>query len=126
MPRGRGGKRQGTPGKAYSNRTDMGMDYNMGAGSPAAGGQQAPAEQQPLIRPAMGADQIPNLSDPTMRPGEPVTAGLSVGPGAGPEALGPLPPPPMDPLRMAIQAMMMVAPNPDLVRVMNRLNYEGR
>lgn len=31
--------------------------------------------------------QIPSLSDPSARPGEPVTAGLPGGPGPGPEAL---------------------------------------
>lgn len=32
-------------------------------------------------------DDSPMLSDPTMRPDEPITAGLSSGPGPGPEAL---------------------------------------
>lgn len=122
MPRG--GKRQGTPGKAYSNRTDLGMDYS--PGDAAAGGMQAPTQQRQFIPPAIGADQVPNLSDPTMRPDEPVTAGVNVGAGPGMEALGPMPPSPMDPVRQAIQAMMLVSPNPDLVRVLNRLNYEGR
>ena len=123
MPRG--GKRQGTQGKAYANRTDLGINYGAN-GSPAAGGMQAPAEQTPLAGPVIGAEQVPNLSDPTMRPDEPVTAGLPVGPGAGPEALGPMPPPPTDPIRQVVQAMMQVAPNPDLVRVLARLDYEGR
>lgn len=122
MPRG--GKRRGTPGKAYANRTDLTSDY--APGSAAAGGMTPPVQQRPFVGPPMGADQVPNLSDPTMRPQEPVTAGLSVGPGPGPEALGPMPPGPADPLRMAVQAMMMVSPNPDLVRVLNRLSYEGR
>lgn len=122
MPRG--GKRQGTPGKAYSNRTDLGMNYS--PGDAAAGGMQAPVEQRQFIPPAIGADQVPSLSDPTMRPDEPVTAGVNVGAGPGMEALGPMPPSPMDPVRQALQAMMLVSPNPDLVRVLNRLNYEGR
>jgi hypothetical protein len=33
-------------------------------------------------------DDSPMLTDPTQRPGEPVTAGLATGPGAGPEAMG--------------------------------------
>jgi len=123
MPRG--GKRQGTQGKGYSNRTDLAVDYAPG-GNPASGGMEAPKEQMPLMGPAVGADQIPNLGDPTSRPDEPVTAGLSVGAGAGSEAMGPMPPNPTDPVRQVIQAMMLVAPNPDLVRVLNRLDYEGR
>ncbi len=79
MPRGR--KRQGTPGKAYVNRTDMGQDYDNTAS--AAGGGRAPAPQMPT----RGPDDSPMLSSPTARPQEPITAGLSTGPGPGPEAL---------------------------------------
>lgn len=85
MPRGRGGNRQGTPGKAYSNRTDMMTNYDMEAGTPAAGGVKAPAQGAPVL--PVYPDQIPSLTTPTMRPDEPVTAGLPVGPGAGPEAM---------------------------------------
>lgn len=122
MPRG--GRRQGTQGKAYSNRTDLTSNYGSN-GSPASGGMQAPVQQAPTS-PLIGADQVPNIGDATMRPSEPVTAGLPMGPGPGPEALGPMPPPPMDPIRQVVQAMMMVSPNPDLIRVMARLDYEGR
>lgn len=122
MPRG--GKRQGTPGKGYMNRTDLATNYQ--PGSAAAGGMQAPVQQQQFIPPRIGVDDVPSLMDPTMRPDEPVTAGLNVGAGPGPEALGPMPPAPVDPVRQAIQAMMLVSPNPDLIRVLNRLNYEGR
>jgi len=84
MPRG--GKRQGTPGKAYSNRTDIGIDYNMQQdATPAAGGVQAPQEQRPMLD--IYPEDIPNLTDPTARPGEPITDGLPIGLGRGPEAL---------------------------------------
>jgi len=123
MPRG--GKREGTPGKAYVNRTDLGMDY--APGDAAAGGMQAPAQQAgSLMPPIIGADQVPNLGDPTNRPNEPVTAGIPYGEGPGPEALGPMPPDPTDPIRMVIQAMMMTTPNADLSRLLARLDYEGR
>jgi len=84
MPRG--GKRRGTPGRAYSNRTDLATDYAMEQGSPAAGGmgQLAGAEQaMPLVTP----DDTPGLSDPSQYPDQPIESGLPVGPGAGPEAL---------------------------------------
>ena len=88
MPRG--GKHQGTPGKGYSNRTDMGMDYmaqeQAGMATPAAGGVAPPSMRDML--PAYPED-TPNLLDSTARPNEPITAGLSVGPGPGPEALDP-------------------------------------
>ena len=84
MPRG--GKRQGTPGKAYSNRTDMGMNYDMQQDvTPAAGGMEAPTDQQPMLQ--VYPEDIPNLTDPTARPGEPITDGLPIGPGRGIEAL---------------------------------------
>lgn len=84
MPRG--GKRQGTPGKAYANRTDMGMNYD-NAASAAAGGMTAPAEQRPAMQ--MYPEDTPMLLDPTQRPAEPITAGLSSGGGPGPEVLDP-------------------------------------
>jgi hypothetical protein len=77
MPRG--GKRQGTPGKGYSNRTDLMNDYDQQAASPAAGGMQAP--QAPMQTP----DDTPGLSDPTQLPDEPITAGLPIGAGPGPQ-----------------------------------------
>jgi len=84
MPRG--GKRQGTPGKAYSNRTDMAIDYDMQQDvTPAAGGMEAPREQQPMLQ--VYPEDIPNLTDPTARPEEPITDGLPIGPGRGIEAL---------------------------------------
>lgn len=86
MPRGRGGARQGTPGKGYTNRTDMMQRYDMDAGSPAAGGVEAPAEQAPMALPTY-PDQLPSLTTPTQRPGEPITDGLARGAGRGREAL---------------------------------------
>jgi hypothetical protein len=79
MPRKRGGARQGTPGKGYANRTDLISNYDQAAASPAAGGIQAPP--MPMITP----DDTPNLSDPTQYPDEPITSGLRIGPGDGPQ-----------------------------------------
>ena len=121
MPRG--GKRQGTQGKAYSNRTDLAVNYAPG-GNPAAGG--APIAPQRPAAPLVSVDSIPNLGDPSANPSQPVTTGLSIGDGPGPEAMGPMPPDPTDPVRMVVQAMMLQNANPDLLRVLNRLNYEGR
>lgn len=85
MPRGRGGRRQGTPGRAYSNRTDLGMNYDNAGKSAAAGGEQP----QPDARPVMPVypEDTPSLLAPTARPTEPITDGLAVGAGRGPEAL---------------------------------------
>jgi hypothetical protein len=85
MPRG--GRRQGTPGKAYSNRTDLGVDYS--SGSPASGGivtnpQPTPTAPQAPGQAPMAPEDTPGLLDPTQRPGEPITAGLVTGEGPGP------------------------------------------
>ena len=121
MPRG--GKRTGTQGKAYSNRTDLAQNYGP-QGNPATGGQVAPEQQMQymdFIRP----DQVPNLSDPVITD-LPITTGLSSGPGAGPEAMPMMPSAATDPIRQLIESMLLVSDNPDLVRILNRLDYEGR
>ena len=86
MPRG--GKREGTPGKGYSNRTDLQMDYDNENTSAASGGQQAQAQAQPAPG-QMFPEDTPMLLDPTNRPDEPITSGLSTGAGRGPEVLDP-------------------------------------
>lgn len=122
MPRG--GAREGTPGKGYSNRTDLTSNYD-NAGQSAAGGGLEPPSAQPS-QSMIYADQVPNLSDPTSRPDEPVTAGINLGPGGGNEVMPPMPPPRVDPVRQILQSMIMTNSNPDLVRLLNRLDYEGR
>ena len=124
MPRG--GKREGTPGKGYSNRTDLTSNYDNAAASAAGGGIEPPSVDRAAAPVSIYADQVPNIYDPTARPDEPVTAGLNVGPGGGAEVMPPMPPPRVDPVRQIIQAMMMTNSNPDLVRLLNRLDYEGR
>jgi hypothetical protein len=102
MPRGRGGKRQGTPGTSYGNRSDLNMpistvpnqEYGKAAmqkqaqqavpmgqspvsAAPAESGAPQATASVPLPRPG----SLPYIS-PTARPNEPVTAGLPFGPGA--------------------------------------------
>lgn len=77
MPRG--GRRKGTPGKGYSNRTDMMVDYAPDeTGGAAAGGMEAGP-------PAVTPEDSPMLFDDTANPQEPVTAGLPIGAGPGPQ-----------------------------------------
>lgn len=84
MPRG--GPRKGTPGKGYSNRTDLQIDYNNAEMSAAAGGAPQPTAER---RAAMFPEDTPMLMDPTQRPSEPIASGLPVGPGRGPEGMDP-------------------------------------
>jgi hypothetical protein len=107
MPRkGRGGARLGKPGVAYGNRTDLNAQpVRTAPGQPyGAAKAQADAQRQmplPQLPPAAaapapgvpsstGAPELVGLYAPTMRPDEPVQAGLPIGPGEGPIA-GPTP-----------------------------------
>lgn len=119
MPPGRsnrGGRRQGTPGKSYSNRVDLqshqpvrtapGQAYGVATqqaqaqqamplpGGAANAGPSTPPPPGPLGgMPPLGTGPLPGslgpLHAPTGRPNEPVTHGLPTGPGAGPEILQP-------------------------------------
>ena len=112
MPRG--GPRNATPGKSYSNRTDLGGQNVVGPKPTATGkvpiqtapnqaqGQataqrqaqqvvpiggtpSAPAPTQPQAQPSA---PLTSLFAPTANPNEPVTAGVDMGPGAGSAVLG--------------------------------------
>lgn len=73
--------------------------------------------------PFIGPDEVPNLSDPSSRPNEPVTTGLPIGDGEGPEVLGAIDP---DPVRKTLQAMLLVNPNNDIMRLIDILDSMGR
>lgn len=114
MPRG--GRRQGTPGTAYSNRSDLQRPKLMALPGQGYGVQKAQVDAQravPMARPASDSvrastsgvpasgslggtgapglmpGQVTPLDAPTQRPGEPITAGMDIGAGPGREALGP-------------------------------------
>lgn len=96
MPRtGQGGTRQGSSGQAYPNRSDLNTQPIQAdpAGRP-YGERQAQEEAQrqiplPAQRPV--AAPQPGMNGPlaraSQRPNEPVTAGLGIGAGPGPEGL---------------------------------------
>jgi hypothetical protein len=131
----RGGKRAGTPGKAYGNRTDMnqaqakqfvGQSYGTAAKQaevqasvpsgptpgPSAGPQGAQAPAGPVTPPgALGA-----FDRPTERPGTPITNGLPSGPGAGPEALGLTKK--TDPVTLQIRALFQMYPTQELADIL--------
>lgn len=67
------------------------MDPDMAQNTAGTGGMAAPAPQQEQAPPQgviRRPEDTPMLTDPTMRPQEPLTAGLPTGPGPGLEALG--------------------------------------
>jgi len=104
----RGGSRQGKPGGSYGNRSDLrtvkpatptgqpyGANKAISDSAAALPPGAAPAGAPPMPQGAPSAGPMPGDSGdfmrPTERPNEPITAGLSVGPGAGPEALTTIP-----------------------------------
>lgn len=100
----RGGRRAGTVGKSYPNRTDLHQPIKAAPGGeygsvtalkqgqevvplPNANATPSPSPSPIASAPAGVAPGDINFTAPTARPNEPVTAGLPVGPGPGPEAL---------------------------------------
>lgn len=127
----RGGKREGKPGTAYANRTDLnapkppvmqltGQEY---------GQRTAQVAQQQASRAAVPQQQdwapppAPvGLFGPSIRPDEPVTHGLPTGPGGGPEILD------LgtddDDVLVALRAAYDAFPSSDLLRLI--FDEEGR
>lgn len=87
-------------------------------------GDEAALMQDLSAVPMITPDETPNLDDPTARPDEPVTTGIPTGMGAGPEALDPVTS--NDPVRMALQAALVVLPNNDLMRLIEMYDMQGR
>ena len=85
----RGGRRQGAPGKGYSNRTDLNVARapQQGLATAAAGGQTPPPAPAaaPAGPPGLTPDQTPSVMDPG-HPAIPLQDGLATGPGNGPTA----------------------------------------
>lgn len=121
MPRGRGGKRQGTPGMAYSNRSDLAQapraapSKRYGEAQASLDAQRAvPLPQQPAVTAGAGGGSTPpppgplpgdlGFAAPSSRPAEPITAGLPIGAGPGPSALQPAVDPIVETLRAAYRA----------------------
>lgn len=145
MPRG--GKRTGTPGKSYSNRSDLAVPMSAASGQAygAKAEQMAAQRAIPIARPATDAvpqggppsaapagppgppmpqpGQVTSLGAPSMRPDEPVTAGMPMGAGPGLEALGPLASGGED-VNMQLRAIYRQFPNEDLRRVLEAIDTD--
>jgi hypothetical protein len=65
------------------------------------------------------------LSEPSRNPNRPVTAGTSMPGGPGPEVL-PIPPIAQDEVAQTIRSLAAIYPDPDLLRLVQRLETEGR
>lgn len=89
--------------------------------------QGAPMAQAMPMPTAMGTPPVPTVGifEPTQRPNEPITAGVDVGPGPGSEALmTPVDAP--DQLATFARAMYMANPSPQLRRIVEAFEEEGR
>lgn len=122
----RGGARQGQPGQSYPNRSDLNVvrGPQSGTNTAAAGGQTAPVSR-PSGQPQRyypTPDSVPKLDDPTARPNEPLTHGLPIGAGAGPEAIGRVP---VNPMIADLRAAYLNHPTPQLERVMRIMAMKG-
>lgn len=132
---GSGGERSGSPGKAYTNRSDLNsLPVRTTTNQPygQASSQRAAQSAIPMAAPAPpapgGAPPPPPglgaavpLNAPSSRPDEPVTAGLNLGAGPGSEALFQ----PPDPAELEIRALYALYPNNDLLDLINFMD-QGR
>jgi hypothetical protein len=130
MPRARhGGRRQGAPGQAYGNRTDLnqnrqpirvasGQEY--GARQAQVAAQKAvplPAPPVPASPPAPAPGSFGAFLRPTENPNEPLTAGMDIGPGPGRNAIAAAPNPASD-VEAQLLALYRQNPNNDILRLL--------
>lgn len=119
MARGKGGNREASPGKMRANAAAGGavVPPVMEMQGQEFGEQTRQVAQQRASRDAASAVQRParptvSLDDPSEREFEPVTAGLPVGPGPGPEVLGMGFEPERDRLRDYLPTLELLASQP--------------
>jgi hypothetical protein len=136
----RGGRRQGIPGTAYPNRSDLNVNKQLPVQAPTGmpyGARKATEDAQkvvPLAPPPTAAvaappsspvsiapGELPPLSAPTARPNEPLTAGLPIGPGPGPTPM----PQSVDTVGALLDSLS-VQGNPDIVRLAQYLQSGRR
>lgn len=112
QPSNWGGARQGVQGRGYVNRTDLMQGPRTGSPQAAASPTTQGAQYVP-------PDALPNLADPS-GDSRPLTDGLPMGPGAGPEALAPAPDLSQDRTMLTLQMLYEQTGSPFLLRLMSR------
>ena len=92
-----------------------------------ATGAPMPKASLPTIPTAPATPQIPSVGifEPTTRPNEPITAGLPVGDGPGPEVLN-TPITEVDQTAALARAMFAANPTPQMRRLVEAFMQEGR
>lgn len=121
-----GGSRTAKAGATYANRSDLNgsADATYGDGVNAEVVKAATPNTTSAPRPSMGGGQpmappgaIGPLDAPTDRPAEPLTAGLPIGAGPGPQGGGVSGLASLDPDIMRLRALAQVYSSPDLLRL---------
>lgn len=133
-----GGARQGTTGTQYANRSDLrqtptaatGQEYGK-AGAQIAAQRAVPLAAAPPVGPPPAGPPVaagfatpedtPNLTDPTRRPDEPVTAGMPFGPGPGPDPRSA----PMSDVEARLRALYAAYPTRELRELINQIDQGG-
>lgn len=138
MPRKHGGRRTGTPGVAYPQRTDLNQPVQVAAGQPYGARQEQVAAQKAVPLPAAPPVPVPPPSPapgsfgsflrPTEKPSEPLTAGLPFGAGPGTEAVaGPWGGLSDDDRIVAeLKGLYAADPNPDVLRLIEAAQRRTR
>ena len=100
-----------------------GQTYGEGARQQAS--QRVVPVGAPPTEPGGGVNITP-LSAPTERPNEPITAGLPIGAGPGPEAMAPIGIEPGSRLDLALQVRAIASryPNPALIALLQELESQ--
>lgn len=129
-----GGPRSGRPGVNYPIRSDLqtgprtapaatSPTQQYGSGARREAQIAAAPMNQAAVPPPPGS--LPGLGDPSLRPDEPVTAGLPDSPGPGPEALVPNVWQGNDPDLLEMKALYRQYPYPGLRRMIERAEAGG-
>lgn len=126
-----GGRRVGTPGKQYPNRSDLSTQRvqampsrQYGSGARQERAQQAvPLPQENPLPPP--GDPTVAINAPTARPDEPITAGMPFGPGPGPEAM-PQPGITVDNAAAIVRGLYQQYQYPELLDIVRELEDQGR
>jgi len=120
-----GGARSGEAGSVYANRSDLSGDSSgdraYGDGVNKAAVVAATPSTRPPAAQAPPPGSLGSLHAPSERPTEPVTTGLSLGAGAGPEAVGQQGYTKHDPALWELRALAQFFPDhPDLLNLIAR------